>query len=68
MHCPRLIFSAVCIMRPLIYSFHKHLLRALVMWVVIVGEKEGADATVTTLPECRRYHIIFLHKRMNSLQ
>lgn len=49
------------------YSFHKHLVRALLLWVVIVGEGEGADVTVTTLPECRQHHIIFLHKRRNLL-
>lgn len=65
MHCPCLIFSAVCNYENLNLFIP---LRTLLLWVVIVGEREGADATVTTLPECRQYHIIFLHKRMNSLK
>lgn len=55
-------------MRTLIYSFHKHLVKTLLLWVVIVGEGGGADVTVTTLPKCGQHHILFFHKKMNLLK
>lgn len=67
MHCPSLIFSAMCNYENL-NVFIPQTVRALLLWVVIVGEGEGADVSVTPLRECRQHHIIFLHKRMNLLK
>lgn len=67
MHCPSLIFSAMCNYESL-NLFIPQTVRALLLWVVIVGGGEGADVSVTTLPECGQHHIRFLHKRMNLLK
>lgn len=46
MHCPSLIFSAMCNYENL-NLFIPQTVRALLLWVVIVGEGEGADVSVT---------------------
>lgn len=67
MHCPSLIFSAMCNYEKL-NLFIPQTGRALLLCVVIMGEGKGADVSVTTLTGYRQHHKIFLHKRMNSLK
>lgn len=67
MHCPCLIFSAVCNDENLNLFIPQTLDESLAPVGGYCGGGEGTHVTVTSLPEGRQNHIIFLHERMNLL-